>query len=183
MAAHWTKFPLKWVLRVKSAPKDAKLLGEFFMCMASESSNNQHDGVSFSQKEQFTYLDQPPTHRFFNRTTFSSTWWWLYWWIWNTEHGLPLLTLTTNLKPNQSPSMTISFKNHGSSALNPSHATNAWLWLLNWIYPKLVPGLTWIWDRWSENPFQWVLIHLCHSSQGSLTNQCIQQLATCMPTF
>jgi len=49
------------VLGVKSVPRDAKLLGEFFARLASETSNNHRDGILF-QKALFINWDCQRTH-------------------------------------------------------------------------------------------------------------------------
>ncbi len=43
------------VLGIKCAPQDAKLLGEFFMCMAAANNNDQHDGI-YIPKQGTAYL-------------------------------------------------------------------------------------------------------------------------------
>jgi len=43
------------VLGIKCAPKDAKLLGEFLTCMASATSNDQHDGITSSNMQHTSW--------------------------------------------------------------------------------------------------------------------------------
>jgi len=75
------------VVGIKSAPQDAKLLGKFFMHLASKTNNDLHDSV-FLPKGAVQLLGPQTYEQVLKENIFSLTMWQQSPSIWNTEHGL-----------------------------------------------------------------------------------------------